>query len=65
MDPVSGGEVRDKMDMYRGVGVEINDPFESFRKNKSSSFMTRMKARGEVRGQSDVGLVGNGLCALE
>ncbi len=45
VDPVSGGEVRDKMDMYRGVGVEINDPFESFRKNKSSSFMTRMKSR--------------------
>ncbi|XP_071799531.1 calcium homeostasis endoplasmic reticulum protein-like isoform X2 [Asterias amurensis] len=45
VDPVSGGEVREKMDMYRGVGVEINDPFESFRKNKSSSFMTRMKIR--------------------
>ncbi|XP_022087763.1 calcium homeostasis endoplasmic reticulum protein-like [Acanthaster planci] len=51
VDPVSGGEVRDKIDMYRGVGMEINDPFESFRKNKSSSFMTRMKARAAKSGK--------------
>ncbi|XP_033103667.1 calcium homeostasis endoplasmic reticulum protein-like [Anneissia japonica] len=49
VDPISGGEVREKMDMYKGVGNSINDPFESFRKNKSHSFISRMKARDEEK----------------
>ncbi len=44
VEPVSGGEVRDKQDMYRGVGLG-NDPFDAFRKAKSGSFYTRMKDR--------------------
>ena len=45
VDPISGGEVREKMDMYKGVGVAINDPFESFRKSKSQTFINRMRSR--------------------
>lgn len=38
MDPVSGGEVRDRSDMYKGVGIAINDPFEQFRKSKAHGY---------------------------
>jgi calcium homeostasis ER protein len=34
-EPVRGGEVRDKMDKYKGVGMEMNTPFDEFRKRKS------------------------------
>ena len=40
-EPVKGGEVRDKMDMYKGVGMNINDPFEQFRRNKSYTYNRR------------------------
>lgn len=43
-EPISGGEIRDKGDMYRGVGSRA-DPFEMFRKSKAGSFYTRMKER--------------------
>ena len=46
--PISGGEVRDRSDMYKGVGLSMNDPYENFRKNRSNSFITRMKSRSEV-----------------
>ena len=51
VEPISGGEVRDKQDQYKGVGVSMshNDPFEAFRKAKSGSFYTRMKSRDAVR----------------
>ena len=45
VEPISGGEVRDRKDQYKGVGVG-HDPFEAFRKAKSGSFYTRMKDRG-------------------
>ena len=45
VDPISGGEIRDRKDQYKGVGVG-NDPFEAFRKAKSGSFFTMMKKRG-------------------
>ena len=48
VEPVSGGEVRDRSDQYKGVGVGT-DPFEQFRKAKSGSFYTRMKDRSDSR----------------
>ncbi|KAI8123535.1 hypothetical protein FF38_07761 [Lucilia cuprina] len=45
--PISAGEVRDRKDMYKGVGVNMNDPFENFRKNKGAAFVHRMRARDE------------------
>ena len=42
VEPISGGEVRDKQDQYKGMGVE-QDPFESFRRQKAGGFYTRMK----------------------
>ncbi|KAH8298621.1 hypothetical protein KR018_002821 [Drosophila ironensis] len=45
--PISGGEVRDRRDMYRGVGINMNDPFESFRKNKGAAFAHRMRTRDD------------------
>lgn len=47
--PISGGEVRDRADQYKGVGVSLHDPYENFRKNKGKAFITRMKARAEER----------------
>ncbi|XP_062130101.1 LOW QUALITY PROTEIN: calcium homeostasis endoplasmic reticulum protein [Drosophila sulfurigaster albostrigata] len=43
--PISGGEVRDRKDMYKGVGNNLNDPFERFRKNKGAAFAHRMSTR--------------------
>lgn len=40
-EPIKGGDVRDKQDKYKGVGVDLNDPFEQFRKNKSYTFNRR------------------------
>ncbi|KPU78091.1 uncharacterized protein Dana_GF24403, isoform C [Drosophila ananassae] len=45
--PIAGGEVRDRRDMYKGVGINMNDPFESFRKNKGAAFAHRMRARDD------------------
>jgi calcium homeostasis ER protein len=43
-DPIRGGEVRDREDQYRGVGIKNSesDPFEKFRKNKGQAFMQRI-----------------------
>uniref|UniRef100_T1PB01 G-patch domain protein n=1 Tax=Musca domestica TaxID=7370 RepID=T1PB01_MUSDO len=45
--PISGGEVRDRKDLYKGVGVNMNDPYENFRKNKGAAFVFRMRTRDE------------------
>lgn len=37
-DPIKQGEVRDKQDMFKGIGVEINDPFDRYRKNMSYTY---------------------------
>lgn len=34
---------------YAGVGVNLNDPYENFRKNKGAAFITRMKERALER----------------
>ncbi|XP_014210852.1 calcium homeostasis endoplasmic reticulum protein isoform X2 [Copidosoma floridanum] len=49
--PISGGEVRDRTDQYKGVGINLNDPYENFRKSKGQAFITRMKARAEERAE--------------
>lgn len=48
-DPIKGGDVRDKWDQYKGVGVALDDPYENYRRNKSYSFIARMKAREECK----------------
>ncbi|KAB0790130.1 hypothetical protein PPYR_11957 [Photinus pyralis] len=47
--PISGGDVRDRQDQFKGIGCDLNDPYENFRKNKGAAFITRMKARAEER----------------
>lgn len=32
---------------FQGVGMNMNDPYENFRKNKGAAFITRMKARAD------------------
>lgn len=44
VEPIAPGEVRDRSDMFKGIGVG-SDPFEQFRKNQSQGFIQRMKAR--------------------
>ncbi|XP_068448316.1 calcium homeostasis endoplasmic reticulum protein-like, partial [Clinocottus analis] len=46
-DPIKGGDVRDKWDQFKGVGVSLDDPYENYRRNKSYNFVARMKAREE------------------
>ena len=48
MEPVDAGEVRTKSDMYRGIGLDVKDPFEQFRKSKSQGFIQRMRGRDDV-----------------
>jgi hypothetical protein len=50
---LQGGELREKADIYQGVGAPTprhSDPFEAFRKTKAGSFYTRMKDREKERG---------------
>jgi len=47
LDPVQHAEVRDRTDLYKGIGISLNDPFENFRKNKSHGFVTRMREKAE------------------
>lgn len=47
--PISGGEVRDKQDQFKGVGISLNDPYENFRKNKGAAFIHRMRVRDSER----------------
>lgn len=47
-NPLQGGEVRDRSEMYRGVGAQ-SDPFEQFRKNKSQGYIQRIRERDEER----------------
>lgn len=49
-DPIKGGDIRDKWDQYKGVGVSLDDPYENYRRNKSYNFVARMKAREEGKG---------------
>ncbi|XP_014231138.1 calcium homeostasis endoplasmic reticulum protein isoform X1 [Trichogramma pretiosum] len=49
--PISGGDIRDRSDQYKGVGINLNDPYENFRKSKGQAFITRMKARAEERAE--------------
>ena len=51
VEPISGGEVRDRQDQFRGVGHSTSgsDPFEAFRKSKAGSFYTRMRDRDRDR----------------
>lgn len=44
-DPIKGGDVRDKWDQYKGVGIPLDDPYVNYRRNKSYNFVARMKAR--------------------
>lgn len=48
INPIEGGEVRDKAEKYRGIGVRT-DPFEAFRKNKSAGYIQRIRDRDEER----------------
>ncbi|KZS12402.1 calcium homeostasis endoplasmic reticulum protein [Daphnia magna] len=48
-EPIKGGEARDRVDQFKGVGINIRDPFENFRKSKGQAFITRMRSRAEER----------------
>lgn len=50
-NPVEGGEVRERNEMFYGVGMPVqrSDPFEAFRKNKSQGYIQRLRTRDEQR----------------
>nr|XP_054763987.1 calcium homeostasis endoplasmic reticulum protein-like isoform X1 [Lytechinus pictus] len=39
--PIASGDVRQDLDKFKGIGMDINDPFESFRKSKSYTYNRR------------------------
>jgi len=47
--PIQGGELRERKDQYKGVGISLNDPFECYRKSKGQAFVERMRQRAEDR----------------
>jgi len=55
LNPVQHAEVRDRTDLYKGIGISLNDPFENFRKNKSHGFVTRMREKAEATAGSTAG----------
>ena len=48
-NPVEAGEVRERNEMYKGIGAPVgrNDPFEAFRKNKSQGYIQRLRDRDD------------------
>lgn len=48
VDPIQSSDVRDKVDMYKGIGHDFKDPFEQFRKSKAQGFIQRMKEKAEA-----------------
>jgi len=36
------------MDMFKGIGIPVNDPFENFRKNRSQGYVSRMREKAET-----------------
>ena len=38
VNPIEGGEVREKVDQFKGIGMK-SDPFEAFRKNKAQGYI--------------------------
>lgn len=53
MDPIEAAEVRDRTDMRKGIGIDLKDPFEQFRKSKAQGFIQRMRARDEGAPSTD------------
>jgi calcium homeostasis ER protein len=47
-NPIEGGEIRDRSDMYKGVGAKT-DAFEQFRRNRSQTYIQRIRERDEIR----------------
>eukprot|EP00057_Strongylocentrotus_purpuratus_P011269 XP_011665743.1 PREDICTED: calcium homeostasis endoplasmic reticulum protein [Strongylocentrotus purpuratus] len=41
VNPIASGDVRHDLDKFKGIGMDINDPFESFRKSKSYTYNRR------------------------
>ncbi|VDK49378.1 unnamed protein product, partial [Cylicostephanus goldi] len=48
IEPIGGGEVRDRQDQYRGLGSAM-DPYEQYRKQRSGSYHDRNQANFSVR----------------
>lgn len=59
-DPIKGGDIRDKWDQYKGVGVSLDDPYDNYRRTKSYNFVARMKAREEGRIRTSAPVETNG-----
>jgi calcium homeostasis ER protein len=64
--PIEGGEIRDRVDMYKGVGAR-SDPFEQFRRNRSQTYIQRIRTRDEERDSelSDILFVCFGLSVIK
>uniref|UniRef100_F6R9D9 Calcium homeostasis endoplasmic reticulum protein n=1 Tax=Ciona intestinalis TaxID=7719 RepID=F6R9D9_CIOIN len=46
-DPVKAGDTRDKYDQFKGLGNDMNDPYENYRKNRSYGYISKIRARDE------------------
>ncbi|XP_076813025.1 calcium homeostasis endoplasmic reticulum protein-like isoform X2 [Clavelina lepadiformis] len=44
-DPVEAGDVRDKYDQFKGLGMDMNDPYDNYRKTRSYGYGPRMRGK--------------------
>jgi len=44
-DIIKAGEVRDNYDKFKGLGNEVNNPYDEFRKNRSKGYINRIRSR--------------------
>ena len=52
-EPISGGEVRDRDEMYRGVGMGGPDAVDMWRKQKAATFYKDQRERRKMKKRSD------------
>ena len=48
-DPINAGDVRDTYDRFKGLGMEMNDPYENYRKNRSQGYVNRISKKVKNR----------------
>jgi len=42
-EPIQAADVRDNYDKFKGLGNDMKDPFDSFRKCRSQNYVNRIK----------------------
>jgi len=43
-EPVHASSVRDNFDKFKGLGNDLKDPYESYRKSRSQGYISRIRS---------------------